>query len=133
MQQGYGQECDWWSLGAIMFEMLVGYPPFCSETPHETYRKILSWHKELNFPDDIRLSPPAENLIRHLLCGADKRLGRNGAQEIKAHPFFAGVPWESIRNVRAPFIHELKSITDTSYFPTEELADVPEQLEALGK
>lgn len=36
MQRGYGQECDWWSLGAIMFECLVGYPPFCSETPAET-------------------------------------------------------------------------------------------------
>ena len=35
-QQGYGMECDWWSVGVIMFEMLVGYPPFCSETQKET-------------------------------------------------------------------------------------------------
>ena len=38
MQVGYGKECDWWSVGCIMFEMLIGYPPFCSETPEETYR-----------------------------------------------------------------------------------------------
>ena len=38
-QRGYSETCDWWSLGVIMFEMLVGFPPFCSETPHETYRR----------------------------------------------------------------------------------------------
>lgn len=61
---GYGKECDWWSLGCIMFEMLVGYPPFCSETPHDTYRKIMNWQNELQFPDDIHLSREAEDLIR---------------------------------------------------------------------
>ena len=48
MQVGYGKECDWWSVGCIMFEMLMGYPPFCSETPEETYRSLsLSF---LSFP-----------------------------------------------------------------------------------
>jgi len=61
---GYGKECDWWSLGCIMYEMLVGYPPFCSETPHETYRKIMNWQNELQFPDDIHLTKEAESLIR---------------------------------------------------------------------
>ncbi|CAG8706830.1 14156_t:CDS:2, partial [Funneliformis caledonium] len=55
LQQGYGQECDWWSLGAIMFECLVGYPPFCSENAHETYRKIINWRDQLYFPDDVHL------------------------------------------------------------------------------
>ena len=64
LQKGYGNECDWWSLGAIMFECLVGYPPFCSETTHETYQKIINWPHYLVIPDDVHLSREAEDLIR---------------------------------------------------------------------
>ncbi|KAI9104523.1 serine/threonine protein kinase [Phlyctochytrium arcticum] len=126
-QRGYGKECDWWSLGAIMFECLVGYPPFCSENPHETYRKIINWRDHLYVPDDVHLSREAEDLIRCLLCDADQRLT---AAHIRAHPFFRGVDWTNIRRTRAPFIPQLKSITDTSYFPTEDLAGVPQQVGA---
>lgn len=126
INQGYGQECDWWSLGAIMYECLVGWAPFCSETPQETYRKIMNWQETLVFPDDVHISPESEDLIRRLLTQADQRLGRHGADEIKAHPFFRGVDWSSIREFSAPFIPKLTSITDTSYFPTEELEQLPE-------
>lgn len=47
-----------------MFECLVGYPPFCSETPHETYKKIVNWQYHLAFPDDVHLSHEAEDLVR---------------------------------------------------------------------
>ncbi|BGP49803.1 Serine/threonine-protein kinase [Rhodotorula kratochvilovae] len=127
LQQGYGQECDWWSLGAIMFECLVGYPPFCSENAHDTYRKIIDWKNQLYFPDDVRLSREAEDLIRRMITSADQRLGAHSADEIKSHPFFAGVDWATIRNIESPFIPQLRSLTDTSYFPTEDLNDVPEQ------
>lgn len=60
------------------------------------------------------------------LTSSETRLGRNGASEIKEHPFFAGVDWSTIRAIDAPFIPHLKSITDTSYFPTEDYQDVPE-------
>ncbi|RKP22457.1 kinase-like protein [Syncephalis pseudoplumigaleata] len=128
MQQGYGQECDWWSLGAIMFECLVGYPPFCSESAHETYRKIMNWNEHLYFPDDVIISKEAEDLIRRLICAPEHRLGRNGAHEIRAHPFFRGVDWDTIRDVEAPFVPVLSSITDTSYFPTEDLEQVPDEI-----
>lgn len=127
LQQGYSHECDWWSLGAIMFECLVGYPPFCSETPHETYRKILNWPDFLFIPEDCHLSYEAEDLIRKLICNPQHRLGRNGAKEIKAHPYFRGVDWDNLRQYDSPHIPELRSITDTSYFPTEELEQVPDQ------
>ncbi|KAI9283475.1 serine/threonine-protein kinase orb6 [Umbelopsis sp. AD052] len=132
LQQGYGQECDWWSLGTIMFECLCGYPPFCSENPHETYRKIINWRETLYFPDDQPLSREAEDLIRRLICNPDQRLGRNGADEIKAHPFFYGVNWDKIRSLPAPHVPQLRSITDTSYFPTEDLEAVPDAVDAMN-
>ncbi|CAM0139213.1 Serine/threonine-protein kinase [Umbelopsis sp. WA50703] len=125
-QQGYGYECDWWSLGVIMFECLCGYPPFCSENHHETYRKIMSWRDSLIFPDDIVLSWEAEDLIKRLICSPEHRLGRNGADEIKAHPYFAGFDWTNVRDRVAAHVPKLRSITDTSYFPTEDLDQVPE-------
>ncbi|KAH9899856.1 kinase-like protein [Cubamyces lactineus] len=124
MQKGYGNECDWWSLGAIMFECLVGYPPFCSESTHDTYQKILQWKQYLHFPDDVHLSREAEDLISRLITSPDVRLN---VEQIKRHPFFYGVDWEGIRNIEAPFIPRLRSITDTSYFPTEELEQVPDE------
>jgi protein-serine/threonine kinase len=125
LQQGYGQECDWWSLGAIMFECLCGYPPFCSDDAHQTYKKILGL--EWTFPDDVHLSHEAIDLIKRLLCPAQHRLGLNGgAKEIREHSFFQGVDFDSIRSIEAPFIPTLKSITDTSYFPVEDYNDVPE-------
>lgn len=123
--KGYGKECDWWSLGTIMYEMLVGYPPFCSDNHAETYQKILNWRSTLIIPDSANVSREAQDLIRRLVCDADHRLGRNGVQEIKDHPFFHGVPWQNIRSYKAPFIPELKSITDTNYFPLEDLRGVP--------
>ncbi|CAI4748437.1 AEH_G0045680.mRNA.1.CDS.1 [Saccharomyces cerevisiae] len=127
LYQGYGQECDWWSLGAIMYECLIGWPPFCSETPQETYRKIMNFEQTLQFPDDIHISYEAEDLIRRLLTHADQRLGRHGgADEIKSHPFFRGVDWNTIRQVEAPYIPKLSSITDTRFFPTDELENVPD-------
>ncbi|KAJ9122169.1 hypothetical protein QFC24_004398 [Naganishia onofrii] len=123
LQQGYGKECDWWSLGAIMYECVVGYPPFCSENPHQTYQKIIKWQDYLHFPDDIRLSRETEDLIRRLLTGAENRLN---VEQIKSHPFFYGVDWSTIRNIDAPFVPNLKNPFDTSYFPTEDLDQVPD-------
>jgi protein-serine/threonine kinase len=61
---GYSYDCDWWSLGTIMFECQVGWPPFCAEDAHDTYRKIVNWRQSLYFPEDVQLGPEAENLIR---------------------------------------------------------------------
>ncbi|CAI9107605.1 OLC1v1007001C6 [Oldenlandia corymbosa var. corymbosa] len=83
LKKGYGMECDWWSLGAIMFEMLVGYPPFYSDEPMSTCRKIVNWRSHLKFPEEAKLSAEAKDLISKLLCNVNQRLGSNGADEIK--------------------------------------------------
>ncbi|EHA57611.1 Cobalt uptake protein cot1 [Pyricularia oryzae] len=118
---GYTFDCDWWSLGTIMFECLVGWPPFCAEDSHDTYRKIVNWRQSLYFPDDIQLGVEAENLIRSLICNTENRLGRGGAHEIKSHSFFRGVEFEGLRRIRAPFEPRLTSAIDTTYFPTDEI------------
>ena len=64
MQTGYTSSCDWWSLGVIMYEMLIGYPPFCSENPTETYRKVMTWRETLVFPPEVPISNEARDLIQ---------------------------------------------------------------------
>jgi len=117
LKQGYTEACDWWSVGVIMFEMLVGYPPFCSETPSETYRKIINWEQTLKFPNDVEVSDIAKDLVFKLCCEEKNRIGSNGeVSQIKNHPFFKGIDWENIRKQKPPIVPDLESIWDTKYF-----------------
>ncbi|KAK4748144.1 hypothetical protein SAY87_014730 [Trapa incisa] len=116
LKKGYGMECDWWSLGAIMFEMLVGYPPFYSDDPMTTCRKIVNWRTHLKFPEEAKLSPEAKDLISKLLCNVNQRLGAKGADEIKAHPWFNGTEWDKIYQMEAAFIPEVNDELDTQNF-----------------
>ncbi|KAL8263616.1 hypothetical protein R6Q59_021746 [Mikania micrantha] len=116
LKKGYGRECDWWSLGAIMYEMLLGYPPFYSDEPMSTCRKIVNWRTHLKFPKEAKLSPEAKDLICKLLCNVEKRLGTKGAHEIKAHPWFKGIEWEMLYQIEAAFIPEVNGELDTQNF-----------------
>eukprot|EP00879_Flechtneria_rotunda_P010165 GHRR01010627.1.p1 GENE.GHRR01010627.1~~GHRR01010627.1.p1 ORF type:complete len:352 (+),score=113.37 GHRR01010627.1:3231-4286(+) len=116
LKKGYGMECDWWSLGAILYEMLIGYPPFYSDDPLTTCRKIVNWRLFLKFPDEIRISSAAHDLIRRLMCDVDDRLGTTGVQEIKAHPFFDGVDWANLHTQPAPYIPRVDHELDTQNF-----------------
>ncbi|KAJ6591541.1 kinase-like domain-containing protein [Mycena vulgaris] len=128
LMKGYGKECDWWSLGAIFFECLVGYAPFCSENPADTYKKIIDWPNYLFFPEEVFISREGEDLLRQMMTWADKRLTVN---QIKTHPFFFGADWNALRHIDPPFVPHLQSSVDTSYFPTEELSNVSEQMEQV--
>jgi len=112
-QTGYGQECDWWSLGVIMYECLVGYPPFYAEDPMSTCRKIVNWKKTLVFPEEAHLSPEAEDIIQRLISDSSKRLT---FEEIKSHKFFKGLDWNSVRKQKAAIIPNVTSDTDTQNF-----------------
>ncbi|XP_026883744.2 serine/threonine-protein kinase LATS2 [Electrophorus electricus] len=122
LRKGYTQLCDWWSVGVILFEMLVGQPPFLAATPTETQIKVINWESTLQVPPQVKLSSEAVHIIAHLCCSAEERLGGNGAGEIKAHPFFAQVDFSSnLRTQPAPYRPKIAHPMDTSNFdPVEE-------------
>ena len=76
-KKGYGVECDWWSLGAIMYEMVLGYPPFYSEDPMVTCSKIINWRKFLRFAPEVRfvtaLAPLLEDSAYRAVSGPHNR------------------------------------------------------------
>ncbi|KAH0985238.1 hypothetical protein GBA52_012415 [Prunus armeniaca] len=131
LKKGYGMECDWWSLGAIMYEMLVGFPPFYSEEPMSTCRKIVNWRTHLKFPEEAKLSPEAKDLICKLLCNVEQRLGTQGAHEIKAHLWFKGLQWDRLYQMEAAFLPEVNNELDTQNF--EKFDELGTQAETSSK
>ena len=101
----YGKECDWWSLGVCIYEMLYGETPFYAESLVETYGKIMSHKKNLYFPvyDEFKVTEDAQDLIKQLICDKSIRLGQRGLKEFEGHPFFDGLDWKNIHNIKGMF------------------------------
>ena len=115
--EGYDSSVDWWSLGCVMYEMLVGKAPF--RIPKGSYLSADLYKKKITIPEYV--TEEAKNLISQLLVpNPKKRLGygEDDAQKIKEHKYFEGINWEDAWNKKLtpPFIPELKSETDLSYF-----------------
>jgi serum/glucocorticoid-regulated kinase 2 len=95
--QGHGKAVDWWSLGTLVYEMIVGLPPFYDQNVNVMYERIL--RAKLTFPPTV--SPAAVSFLSGLLeRDVKKRLGSNGsdADELRNHPFFKGLDWEKVFN-----------------------------------
>ncbi|GMH19702.1 hypothetical protein Nepgr_021543 [Nepenthes gracilis] len=113
---GHGATADWWSVGVILFELLVGIPPFNAESPQQIFNNIMNqdipWPK---IPEEM--SYEAYDLINKLLIGSPaQRLGATGAREVKGHIFFKDINWDTLAGQKAMFIPSAEDVYDTSYF-----------------
>jgi len=69
----------------------------------------MHWKKTFSIPPEAKLSEASTDILKKLICDADTRLGKNGVEEIKAHPFFSGIEWENLRSIKAPYIPNVSS------------------------
>uniref|UniRef100_A0A8C8VKI7 non-specific serine/threonine protein kinase n=1 Tax=Pelusios castaneus TaxID=367368 RepID=A0A8C8VKI7_9SAUR len=116
--QGYGKPVDWWAMGIILYEFLVGCVPFFGDTPEELFGQVIS--DEIMWPEgDEALPADSQDLITKLLrhCPLE-RLGTGGAHEVKNHSFFHNLDWNGLLRQKAEFIPQLEAEDDTSYFDT---------------
>ncbi|XP_034059389.1 microtubule-associated serine/threonine-protein kinase 1-like isoform X1 [Gymnodraco acuticeps] len=118
LRQGYGKPVDWWAMGIILYEFLVGCVPFFGDTPEELFGQVIT--DDIVWPNgDEALPADAQDLISALLqTNPLLRLGTGGAFEVKQHGFFTELDWNSLLRQKAEFIPHLESEEDTSYFDT---------------
>ncbi|XP_037325908.2 microtubule-associated serine/threonine-protein kinase 2 isoform X7 [Pungitius pungitius] len=118
LRQGYGKPVDWWAMGVILYEFLVGCAPFFGDTPEELFGQVIS--DEIIWPEEEEALPQeAQDLICKLLRQNPlERLGTGSAFEVKQHSFFTDLDWNSLLRQKAEFIPQLESEDDTSYFDT---------------
>ncbi|XP_032679152.1 microtubule-associated serine/threonine-protein kinase 3 isoform X2 [Odontomachus brunneus] len=119
LRQGYGKPVDWWSMGIILYEFLIGCVPFFGETPEELFAHTVNDDIEWPDEDDWPVQPEAKDIITVLLHQSPRdRLGTGGSHEVKEHPYFYGVNWNSLLRQKAEFVPQLVNDEDTSYFDT---------------
>ena len=133
LQKGHGPAADWWCLGVLIYEMLVGIDPFSDKEPMTVYKNILSCN--LKFPKSFEKN--AKSLVKHLImCNLSKRFGnlKGGVEDIKEHRWFDDFSWKNLlkKEIRPPFLPNVKSDGDTSnYFKYPEEQELPNPLNPI--
>lgn len=120
LRQGYGKPVDWWSMGIILYEFLVGCVPFFGETPEELFAHTVNDDIDWPSDEDWFVASEAKSLIAQLLQQNPRdRLGSaGGAVEVKDHVYFLNLDWNSLLRLKAEFLPQLENEDDTSYFDT---------------
>uniref|UniRef100_A0AAQ4P368 non-specific serine/threonine protein kinase n=1 Tax=Gasterosteus aculeatus aculeatus TaxID=481459 RepID=A0AAQ4P368_GASAC len=118
LRQGYGKPVDWWAMGIILYEFLVGCVPFFGDTPEKLFGQVVN--DDIIWPEgEDALPADAQDLITRLLRQSPlERLGTGGTTEVKMHLFFFGLDWNGLLRQKAEFIPQLETEDDTSYFDT---------------
>uniref|UniRef100_A0A8C2C9X7 protein kinase C n=1 Tax=Cyprinus carpio TaxID=7962 RepID=A0A8C2C9X7_CYPCA len=116
----YTRAVDWWGLGVLIYEMLVGESPFPGDDEEEVFDSIVN--DEVRYPRFM--SPESVSIIQKLLQkNPEKRLGagEQDANEVKRHRFFQGIEWEALlaKRVKPPFLPSIKAPADVSNFDEE--------------
>ncbi|KAF7313914.1 hypothetical protein HMN09_00549500 [Mycena chlorophos] len=127
---GYGPETDWWSLGAMLYEMVYGVAPFFAPDIRRTYLRILDHPRSLKFDAAIPVSAAFQDLIRRFLTRADLRLGRRSVQDIQDHPAFVEVNWSTLSSEPAP---ERLHLPQFTYEDHPSVALPPDEEEAFSQ
>lgn len=125
-RSGHGKAVDWWSLGALMFDMLTGMPPFTADNRKNTIDAILKG--KLNIP--AYLAADSRDLIRRLMKRqVSQRLGSgpSDGQAVRSHSFFKNVNWDDVlaRRLDPPIKPVLRSEDDVSQFDTKFTKQIP--------
>ncbi len=128
----YGKDVDWWALGILMFEMLVGRPPFFHDDVQRMYNMIMHMpldeaigkiHASIELPSDVRA-------ILHAFLAKEPKhrlgFGPEDAKPIKQHSFFTSINWEALerREIPSPYRPKVKDEMDTSNFDKQFTSEV---------
>jgi len=106
--------------GVILFECVVGYPPFYADTPMNTVKRIVNYQKTLRIPKEANLSKSCKDVIFRLICAPKKRLSYH---QLKRHSWFKRVPWHNLAAMKPPWIPRIDRDDDTRYFEEVKNAD----------
>ncbi|KAI0277555.1 kinase-like domain-containing protein [Russula aff. rugulosa BPL654] len=123
---GYGVETDWWSTGAMIYEMAYGVAPFFARDIRSTYLKIIDFRTSLTFQMNVSVSTELQDFLTHLLTDAQVRLGRHGTKEVMQHPFFDGTRWETLHSEHYPSDLHLPQFTYNGDLPGEGEPHLPD-------
>jgi len=119
--QGYGTTVDWWALGILLYEMVMGFPPFFGKNPFTVYQKILD--RKIRFGGAV--APATKGVINGFLRSDRRsRLGCDSFNSVRGHVFFKGIDWNSAAQelIVPPFAPTVTSEGDSSnydYYPEE--------------